>query len=113
MENDNNGMLVAQDQVVQPGNSLNKYSLYAYRAGCMYPCKINVSSSIIFCIMLVVEEEVRDLKLCLTSADKELLEVKNEMSNSKTQWENLQAELYKKVRCTLWAVSYCNVHGHA
>ena len=79
----------------------------------MYPCKINVSSSIIFCIMLVLEEEVRDLKLCLTSADKELLEVKNEMSNSKTQWENLQAELYKKVHYTLCAVSYCNIHGHA
>ena len=79
----------------------------------MYPCKINVSSSIIFCIMLVLEEEVRDLKLCLTSADKELLEMKNETSNSKTQWDNLQAELYKKVHYTLWAVSYCNVHVHA
>ena len=62
-------------------------------------------------MILVLEEEVRDLKLCLTSADKELLEMKNEMSNSKTQWDNLQAELYKKVDCTLsGALVYCIVN---
>ena len=44
-----------------------------------------------------MQEEVRNLKLCLQSADKELLEVKNELVKEKTLSQTKRNELFEMV----------------
>ena len=50
--------------------------------------------------MVVLADEIQDLKLCLQSADRELVEVKTELQQEKEQTKSKSAELYLRV-CSL------------
>ena len=47
--------------------------------------------------MVVLADEIQDLKLCLQSADKELVEVKAELRQETEQAKTKSAELYLRV----------------
>ena len=69
------------------------------------PCNLHRFLSLLFIYisiylsLSVLQEEVRDLRLCLQSADKELLEVKNELCKEKQLNETKRNELFERV-CT-------------
>ena len=46
---------------------------------------------------LVLAEEVRDLKICLQSADKELVELKSQQIKERNEEVNKRDQLYQKV----------------
>lgn len=48
-------------------------------------------------VLLVLRGEVSDLKLCLQSADRELVEVKKEREREKVNYETESADLLLKV----------------
>lgn len=48
-------------------------------------------------VHIVLMDEVRDLRLCLKSADKELKEVKQELMSNKTTFENKINQVLEKV----------------
>ena len=63
--------------------------------------KIVRNNNIIFAeinlCLLVLAEEVRDLKICLQSADKELVELKSQQIKERNEEVNKRDQLYQKV----------------
>ena len=63
--------------------------------------KIVRNNNIIFAeinlCFLVLAEEVRDLKICLQSADKELVELKSQQIKERNEEVNKRDQLYQKV----------------
>ena len=54
-------------------------------------------------VLLVLRGEVSDLKLCLQSADRELVEVKKEKEREKVNYETESADLLLKVNIKVLA----------
>ena len=51
----------------------------------------------LFCYVLVLEDEVNDLRLCLQSADKELAELRDEVLKEKKAGSKRSSELFQQV----------------
>ena len=68
----------------------------------------------LFCSVLVLEDEVNDLRLCLQSADKELAELRAEVLKEKKAGSKRSSELFQQVSklhmylCV--CVCVCTVH---